>query len=342
MCAPQRCPRWWLWGSELRGRSRSPGPKWWAALTSRPKLLWVRREARNKRSGVFQTQLSPSFCCFQVLMETLSALGAQCRWAACNIYSTQNEVAAALAEGGESFFLCVGASVRVCTHARKRVSRWFLHLSFLPLASTTRCCLRSLSHQPVNALYRLLGFSVFAWKGESEDDFWWCIDRCVNVEGWQPNMVPTVWFIQGGKKGCRGLFACLFLSDLFPVQSDLGWWRRPDPLDLQKIPQHVQENQGHCRGKCYWCSQVRLQNPFGFKWKPVLSLIRTNWCNSTPWWWTRASARSYKAELSMFLMCALGCTSCPKQVSWAFLPWTSTTLWPNRSLTTSTAAGSPS
>lgn len=33
------------------------------------------------------------------------------------------------------------------------------------------------------------GISVFAWKGESEDDFWWCIDRCVNLEGWQPNMV---------------------------------------------------------------------------------------------------------------------------------------------------------
>jgi len=33
-----------------------------------------------------------------VLIETLVALGAQCRWAACNIYSTQNEVAAALAE----------------------------------------------------------------------------------------------------------------------------------------------------------------------------------------------------------------------------------------------------
>lgn len=30
---------------------------------------------------------------------------------------------------------------------------------------------------------------MFAWKGESEDDFWWCIDRCVNTEGWQPNMV---------------------------------------------------------------------------------------------------------------------------------------------------------
>lgn len=37
---------------------------------------------------------------FQVLMETLGALGAQCRWAACNIYSTLNEVAAALAESG--------------------------------------------------------------------------------------------------------------------------------------------------------------------------------------------------------------------------------------------------
>ncbi len=29
------------------------------------------------------------------------ALGAQCRWTACNIYSTQNEVAAALAESGK-------------------------------------------------------------------------------------------------------------------------------------------------------------------------------------------------------------------------------------------------
>ncbi|XP_068453424.1 S-adenosylhomocysteine hydrolase-like protein 1 isoform X1 [Clinocottus analis] len=67
-----------------------------------------------------------------VLIETLVALGAQCRWTACNIYSTQNEVAAALAE---------------------------------------------------------TGVPVFAWKGESEDDFWWCIDRCVNTEGWQANMI---------------------------------------------------------------------------------------------------------------------------------------------------------
>lgn len=38
---------------------------------------------------------------YQVLIETLVALGAQCRWTACNIYSTQNEVAAALAEKGK-------------------------------------------------------------------------------------------------------------------------------------------------------------------------------------------------------------------------------------------------
>lgn len=67
-----------------------------------------------------------------VLIETLVHLGAQVRWAACNIYSTQNEVAAALA------------------HA---------------------------------------GYPIFAWRGETEEDFWWCIDKCVAAENWQPNMI---------------------------------------------------------------------------------------------------------------------------------------------------------
>lgn len=67
-----------------------------------------------------------------VLIETLAALGASLRWAACNIYSTQNEVAAALAEAG---------------------------------------------------------FPIFSWRSETEEDFWWCIDRCVNAENWQPNMI---------------------------------------------------------------------------------------------------------------------------------------------------------
>merc|ERR1719481_169014 len=67
-----------------------------------------------------------------VLVETLVTLGAQVRWAACNIYSTQNEVAAALAEAG---------------------------------------------------------IPVFAWRGESEEDFWWCIERTISADSWQPNMV---------------------------------------------------------------------------------------------------------------------------------------------------------
>nr|XP_027220716.1 S-adenosylhomocysteine hydrolase-like protein 1 isoform X1 [Penaeus vannamei]XP_027220717.1 S-adenosylhomocysteine hydrolase-like protein 1 isoform X1 [Penaeus vannamei]XP_027220718.1 S-adenosylhomocysteine hydrolase-like protein 1 isoform X1 [Penaeus vannamei]XP_027220719.1 S-adenosylhomocysteine hydrolase-like protein 1 isoform X1 [Penaeus vannamei] len=67
-----------------------------------------------------------------VLIETLVELGATVRWSACNIFSTQNEVAAALAEAGHP---------------------------------------------------------VFAWRGESEEDFWWCIDKCINAENWQPNMI---------------------------------------------------------------------------------------------------------------------------------------------------------
>ncbi|XP_041458395.1 S-adenosylhomocysteine hydrolase-like protein 1 isoform X1 [Lytechinus variegatus] len=67
-----------------------------------------------------------------VLIETLSALGASIRWSACNIYSTQNEVAAALAEAG---------------------------------------------------------FPVFAWRGETEEDFWWCIEKCILADAWQPNMI---------------------------------------------------------------------------------------------------------------------------------------------------------
>ena len=67
-----------------------------------------------------------------VLIETLSALGAQVRWSACNIFSTQNQIAAALAEAG---------------------------------------------------------FPIYAWKGESEEDFWWCIERCITYKTWRPNLV---------------------------------------------------------------------------------------------------------------------------------------------------------
>lgn len=45
--------------------------------------------------------LSPSLFQSAVLIETLVECGAKVRWCSCNIHSTQNEVAAALAEAGE-------------------------------------------------------------------------------------------------------------------------------------------------------------------------------------------------------------------------------------------------
>lgn len=68
-----------------------------------------------------------------VLVETLIDLGAEVRWSSCNIFSTQDHAAAALA-------------------AR--------------------------------------GIPVFAWKGETEEEYWWCIAQTVEgPNNWQPNML---------------------------------------------------------------------------------------------------------------------------------------------------------
>jgi adenosylhomocysteinase len=68
-----------------------------------------------------------------VLIETLQALGATVRWSSCNIFSTQDHAAAAVAAAG---------------------------------------------------------VPVFAWKGMSEDEFWWCIEQTVRgPDGWTPNMI---------------------------------------------------------------------------------------------------------------------------------------------------------
>jgi adenosylhomocysteinase len=68
-----------------------------------------------------------------VLIETLVALGAEIRWASCNIYSTQDHAAAALA-------------------AR--------------------------------------GISVFAWKGETLEEYWWCTEQALTwPDGKGPNMI---------------------------------------------------------------------------------------------------------------------------------------------------------
>ncbi len=68
-----------------------------------------------------------------VLIETLTALGASVRWSSCNIFSTQDHAAAAIAASG---------------------------------------------------------VPVFAWKGMSEEEFWWCIEQTVRgPDGWVPNMI---------------------------------------------------------------------------------------------------------------------------------------------------------
>ena len=68
-----------------------------------------------------------------VLIDTLTALGAEVRWSSCNIFSTQDQAAAAMAA---------------------------------------------------------TGVPVFAWKGETEDEAWWCIEQTIfGPDGWRPNMI---------------------------------------------------------------------------------------------------------------------------------------------------------
>ena len=68
-----------------------------------------------------------------VLIKTLVDLGASVRWSSCNIFSTQDQAAAAVAD---------------------------------------------------------MGVPVFAWKGETEEEYWWCIEQTVTgPNGWTPNMI---------------------------------------------------------------------------------------------------------------------------------------------------------
>jgi adenosylhomocysteinase len=81
-----------------------------------------------------------------VLIETLTALGAEVRWASCNIFSTQDHAAAAIVVG----------------------------------AGTTEA--------PA-------GVPVFAWKGESLEEYWWCTDQALR---WPGGMGPNLILDDGG------------------------------------------------------------------------------------------------------------------------------------------------
>ncbi len=59
-----------------------------------------------------------------VLIETLQALGAECRWASCNIYSTQDHAAAAIAETGTPVFAYKGETLEEYWEYTHRILEW--------------------------------------------------------------------------------------------------------------------------------------------------------------------------------------------------------------------------
>lgn len=105
------------------------------AETEMPGLMALREEFGEKKplagariAGCLHMTIQTA-----VLIETLIDLGAEIRWSSCNIFSTQDHAAAAIADKG---------------------------------------------------------IPVFAWKGETEEEFWWCIEQTIKGPGdWTPNLI---------------------------------------------------------------------------------------------------------------------------------------------------------
>jgi len=105
------------------------------AETEMPGLMALRKEFKGK----FPLKGAKILGCLHmtiqtaVLIETLIALGAEVRWSSCNIFSTQNHAAAAIAKEN---------------------------------------------------------IPVFAWKGETEKEYWWCIKQTIEgKKDWKANMI---------------------------------------------------------------------------------------------------------------------------------------------------------
>ncbi len=105
------------------------------AETEMPGLMALRHEYKNKNplAGAKITGCLHMTIQTAVLIETLVDLGAEIRWSSCNIFSTQDHAAAAMAKEG---------------------------------------------------------IPVFAWKGESEEEYWWCVEQTIKgPNNWTPNMI---------------------------------------------------------------------------------------------------------------------------------------------------------
>jgi adenosylhomocysteinase len=109
-----------------------------------PGLMALRDEYRNQfpLKGARITGSLHMTIQTAVLIETLVDLGAQVRWASCNIFSTQDQAAAAVAVGPKG--------------------------------------------TPENPQ----GVPVYAWKGETLEEYWWCTEKALNwPNGELPNMI---------------------------------------------------------------------------------------------------------------------------------------------------------
>ena len=105
------------------------------AETEMPGLMALRREFKQKKPLKGARILGCLHMTIQtaVLIETLVELGADVRWSSCNIFSTQDHAAAAIAKAG---------------------------------------------------------IPVYAWKGETEEEYWWCIKQTIEgKKDWKPNML---------------------------------------------------------------------------------------------------------------------------------------------------------
>lgn len=105
------------------------------AETEMPGLMALREEFGEEKplNGARVTGCLHMTIQTAVLIETLIALGAEVRWSSCNIFSTQDHAAAAIAAEG---------------------------------------------------------IPVFAWKGETEEEYWWCVEQTIKgPDGWTPNIL---------------------------------------------------------------------------------------------------------------------------------------------------------
>ncbi len=96
------------------------------AETEMPGLM-ATREEYNKRQPLAGASIAGSLHMTiqtAVLIETLKALGADLRWASCNIYSTQDHAAAAIAEGGTPVFAIKGESLEHYWDYTHRIFEW--------------------------------------------------------------------------------------------------------------------------------------------------------------------------------------------------------------------------